>query len=115
MERDGAQWSAINRNESQLSAIERNWGAIGILAEPPKKGPNGPPTKGAKRWVKKDGEITFGTVHGNGTDGVLTQVLGDLENKTATGVVLDLKGVENSGQVLLLELDVDDGTDNRAK
>jgi hypothetical protein len=54
---------------------------------------------------------TLSTVHGNGTDSVLTQVLGDFEDKTDV-VTLDLEGVQDRGQVTRLELDVDDGTDN---
>ncbi len=56
---------------------------------------------------------TLGTLHGNGTDGVLTEVLGDLENETtATLDILDLEGVEDGGELLGVELDVDDGTDD---
>jgi len=74
---------------------------------------------------------TLSTVHGNGLDGVLTEVLSDLEKKkhfrerkikTLWGAyledeagrgVLDLEGVEDGGKAVL-KLDVDDGTDNRA-
>ena len=37
-------------------------------------------------------------------------MLGDLENQ-ADGVVLDLKSVEDGGEILV-ELDIDDGTDD---
>ena len=53
----------------------------------------------------------LGGVHSDGTDGVLSQVLRDLENETDL-VVLDLKSGQNWGQVAGRELDVDDGTDN---
>ena len=40
---------------------------------------------------------TFSTVHGNGSYGVLSQMLGDFEDETvASG--FDLKGVENLGE-----------------
>ncbi len=56
---------------------------------------------------------TFGTLHGNSTNGVLTKVLGDLENETsATLNILDLEGVKNSGELLGVELNVDDGTND---
>ena len=38
---------------------------------------------------------TFGTVHSNGSDRVLTKVSGDLEDKTTTVEVLDFKSVED--------------------
>jgi len=56
---------------------------------------------------------TLGTVHGNGTDGVLSQVLGDLEDQAAVQA-LDLKSVENGGELALVELNVDDGTNDGA-
>jgi hypothetical protein len=56
---------------------------------------------------------TLSSVHGNGTDGVLSQVLGDLKNQT-TVQVLDLEGVQNGGELALVELDIDDGTNDRA-
>lgn len=37
---------------------------------------------------------------------------GDFEDETTAGKVLHLKGVEDGGQVLRLELNVDDGTDD---
>lgn len=55
---------------------------------------------------------TLCTVHGNGTDRVLTQVSSDLEDETATVEVLDFESIENRRKVLSLELDVDDGTNN---
>jgi hypothetical protein len=56
---------------------------------------------------------TFSTVHGNGADGVLSQVLSDLKNQT-TVEVLDLEGVKNRRKLALVKLDVDNGTDDRA-
>mmetsp|Transcript_2542 Transcript_2542/g.6973 ORF Transcript_2542/g.6973 Transcript_2542/m.6973 type:complete len:483 (-) Transcript_2542:25-1473(-) len=53
---------------------------------------------------------TLGGVHSNGAHGVLTEMLGDLENQ-ADRVPLDLKGVQN-GRELAIELHVNDGTDN---
>lgn len=44
------------------------------------------------------------TVHGNGSDGVFTQVHGDLKNETATGEVLDLEGVQDGWDILVFEL-----------
>ena len=52
----------------------------------------------------------FGTVHGDGADCVLAKVLRDFEDE-ADGVVLDLEGVEDRRQGVV-ELDVDDGTDD---
>lgn len=56
---------------------------------------------------------TFSTVHGNRTDSVFTQVLSDFQNKATSSVVLDFQSVQNSRKVLLLELDVNDGTNDR--
>ena len=55
---------------------------------------------------------TLGTVHGNGTDRVLAEVSGDLEDKTTTVEVNDLEGVKDRREGLGLELHVDDGTDD---
>jgi hypothetical protein len=55
---------------------------------------------------------TLGTVHGNGSDRVFTQVRGDFENETTTVEVLDLEGVENGREVVGLELNIDDGTND---
>jgi peptide chain release factor 1 len=55
---------------------------------------------------------TFCTVHGNGADSVLTQVGRDLENEPAAREILDLEGVQNGGEILCLELDVNDSTDD---
>ena len=55
---------------------------------------------------------TLCTVHGNGTDRVLTKVSSDLEDETTTVEVLDLKSIENGRKVLSLELDIDDGTND---
>jgi hypothetical protein len=62
---------------------------------------------------------TLGTVHGNAADSVLTQVLGDLEDEAATlrgGLALtelDVESVEDRREVLRVELNVDDGTNDR--
>ena len=55
---------------------------------------------------------TLGTVHGNSTDRVLTEVGSDLEHETAAMEVLDLEGIKNWGKGLCLELHVDDGTND---
>jgi hypothetical protein len=39
-------------------------------------------------------------------------MLRDFENKTSARVVLDFKGVQNGRQVVLLELDIDNGTND---
>jgi hypothetical protein len=36
----------------------------------------------------------------------------DLEDETTTREVLDFEGVENGRNVVIAELDIDDGTDN---
>ena len=51
-----------------------------------------------------------GGVHGDGADGGLAEVLGDLEDE-ALAVVVGLERVQDLGQVVL-ELDVDDGADD---
>ena len=55
---------------------------------------------------------TLGTIHSNGSDRVFTQVGSDLENETTAMEVLDLKGVEDGGEVVGVELHIDDGTDD---
>ena len=55
---------------------------------------------------------TLGTVHGNGTDGVLAKVGSDLEDETTTVEVNDLERVENGREVFSLKLYVNDGTDD---
>jgi hypothetical protein len=61
---------------------------------------------------------TVGTVHGNATDSVLTEVLRDLEDEAATlglGLALDeldVESVKDSGELVTVELDVDDGTND---
>eukprot|EP00049_Salpingoeca_infusionum_P017038 m.351566 g.351566 ORF g.351566 m.351566 type:complete len:400 (-) comp16279_c0_seq1:777-1976(-) len=54
---------------------------------------------------------TLSTVHGNGTDSALTQMLCDLENETGA-VVLNLKGVEDWWKATFVELDINDGTND---
>merc|ERR1719449_410474 len=53
---------------------------------------------------------TLGTVHSNGPDGILSKVLGDLQDELG-GPVLDLEGVKNLWKSIL-ELNVDNGTNN---
>ena len=55
---------------------------------------------------------TLGTVHGNGTHRVLTQVRGDLKDEATAVKVLDLERVQDGRKVVSLELDVDDGTND---
>lgn len=55
---------------------------------------------------------TLGTVHSNGSDRVFTQVGGDLKDEATAMEVLDLKGVEDGREVVGVELNVDDGTNN---
>jgi hypothetical protein len=55
---------------------------------------------------------TFCAVHGNGADGVLTQVRRDLEDEPAAREILDLEGIQNGGEVVGLKLHVNDSTDD---
>lgn len=61
---------------------------------------------------------TIGTVHGNASDSVLTQVLSNLKNKSATlgsGLTLtklNVEGVKDRGEVVRVEVDVNDGTND---
>ena len=56
---------------------------------------------------------TLGTVHGNATNGVFTKVLGDLKNESvATLHILNLKSVEDSREVLGIEVNVNNGTND---
>ena len=55
---------------------------------------------------------TLGTVHGNGTDRVLTKVSSDLEDETTTVEVDNLERVEDRRKVLRLKLYVDDSTND---
>merc|ERR1712024_147851 len=54
---------------------------------------------------------TLGTVHGNGSDGVLSQVLSNLQDELG-GPVLHLESVEDFGQTIF-KLDVTNGSDDR--
>jgi hypothetical protein len=49
---------------------------------------------------------TLSTVHGNGSDGVLTEMLGNLEDELVTLTTVNGQSVKNSGEVILLELDI---------
>lgn len=54
-------------------------------------------------------------VHGDTSDSVLTQVLGDLEDELSLGsgsLKLDLEGVQDRGEVVGVKVDVDDGTND---
>merc|ERR1719284_2343293 len=54
---------------------------------------------------------TLGTVHSDGSDGVLSQVLSDLQDELGRPV-LHLQSVEDLGESIL-ELHVNDSTDDR--
>lgn len=59
---------------------------------------------------------TIGTVHGNGSDSVLSEMLSDLKNKSSSsGIIgeLDLEGVQDGGEVVRVKVDIDDGTNDR--
>lgn len=61
---------------------------------------------------------TIGTIHGNASDSVLTQVLSNLKNESATlgsGLTLtklNVEGVKDRGEVVGVEVDVNDGTND---
>ena len=56
---------------------------------------------------------TLGTVHGNATNGVFTKVLSDLKNESvATLHILNLKSVEDSREVLRIEVNVNNSTND---
>merc|ERR1719427_2562961 len=54
---------------------------------------------------------TFSTVHSNGSDGVLSQVLGNLQDKLG-GPVLDHQGIENLRKAIF-ELHINNSTNDR--
>jgi hypothetical protein len=62
---------------------------------------------------------TVGTLHGDTPTGVFSQVLSDLEHQSSTlrgdlaTLELDVQGVEDRRKVGSVELDVDDGSDDR--
>lgn len=56
--------------------------------------------------------LTLSTVHSNGTDSVLTKMLSNLKDETATSTVLNFKSVQDSGKGVLLELNINDGTND---
>ncbi|KAH3670907.1 hypothetical protein OGAPHI_000618 [Ogataea philodendri] len=67
------------------------------------------------RTSVKDGltsNETLSTIHSNSSDGVLTQVLGDLQDQLLVVTLVDGQCIQNSWQFTLFELDVDNGTDN---
>ena len=58
---------------------------------------------------------TSGTVHSDTSDSVLSQMLGDLEDKRSLGsasLELNLESVENRWEVLGVKVDIDDGTND---
>jgi hypothetical protein len=67
--------------------------------------------RGSRR-KRKQRLLTLSTVHSNGTDSVLTEMLSDFEDETATSVVLDFKSVQDSRKGVLFELNVDNSTNN---
>ena len=62
---------------------------------------------------------TIGTVHSNGSNGVLTQMLSDFKHQSTTfgfGLTLSelhFERIQDRGKVLGLEVDVDDGSNDR--
>jgi peptide chain release factor 1 len=55
---------------------------------------------------------TLCTIHGDGANGVLSQMGRNLKDEATTMEILDLKGVEDGGKVFGVELHVDDGTND---
>lgn len=55
---------------------------------------------------------TLGTIHSNGADRVFTQVGRDLQNEATTVEILDFEGVKDGREVVGVELDIDDGTND---
>ena len=55
---------------------------------------------------------TLGTVHSNSSDRVLAEMSSDLEDETTAVEVLDFKSIENRWQIVGLELNIHDGTDD---
>ncbi|KAH3677854.1 hypothetical protein OGATHE_000508 [Ogataea polymorpha] len=58
---------------------------------------------------------TLGTIHSNSSNGVLTQVLGNFQDQFLVVTLVNGQCIQNSRQFTLLELDVDNGTDNSSK
>lgn len=56
---------------------------------------------------------TFCTVHGNSTDGVLSEVGSNFKNETTAGEILNFQGIENGRKVLSLKLNVYNSTNDR--
>jgi hypothetical protein len=55
---------------------------------------------------------TIRTFHGNGTDGVLSEMLGDLQDETLASLLhLDLKGIEDLWE-FFIKLHIDDGSNH---
>jgi hypothetical protein len=55
---------------------------------------------------------TFCTIHSNGSDRVLAEMGGNLKDKTTTLEVLNLESIQNWWQVVGVELNVNDGTND---
>jgi len=55
---------------------------------------------------------TLGTIHSNCADAVFAKVRGNFEDETTTAEVLDLEGVKNRREVVRVELDIYDGTND---
>jgi len=66
---------------------------------------------GTEGW----GPSILGTIHGSGSDRVLTRFRSNLEDEMATTEVLDFESIENKWQVLCLELNIQDGIDDRSR
>lgn len=94
--------------------------SVGVLEERVFYGPKSGGTDGNHDGVSSVDDLltsdeTIGTVHGNGSDSVLSQVLSDLENKSSSSGVtreLDLEGVQDRGKVVRVKVDIDDGTND---
>jgi len=69
--------------------------------------------RGAGVHASLSTDETLSGLHSNAADSVLSKVLGDLEDEA--GLILgavNLEGVKDLGEVSIVELDVDDGTND---
>lgn len=73
-------------------------------------GSNGDADGGADIMDSLATNETLGTIHSNGTDGVLSQMLGNLQHQPGR-TVLYLQGIEDGGKVGV-KLHVNDGTND---
>mmetsp|Transcript_407 Transcript_407/g.687 ORF Transcript_407/g.687 Transcript_407/m.687 type:complete len:217 (+) Transcript_407:1413-2063(+) len=55
---------------------------------------------------------TLSGVHSNSTNVTFTTMLSDLKDKATTRSILDDKGIQHRGEIISVELDIDDGTHN---